>query len=265
MPNEIPDHPANREREVAMVCGGTAGIGLACAQGLLRAGVGRLVIVGRKPERGAAALKALRLAAPAADIRFHAADLAEPSGAAGAISACLEAFDRVDTLISGAGGDPMPRLLHETALEDLPRVIGGIISGVLLPARAALDPMMRQRSGSILCIASDAGKIATPGETCIGAAMAGIAMFCRALAIEAKRSGIRVNCLTPSIVRDTPLYGALMQDGFASKLFGKAEKMAMLGVVEPRDLAELAVFLSSPAAGRLTGQTISVNGGISAA
>lgn len=97
------------------------------------------------------------------------------------------------------------------------------------------------------------------------AAMAAIAMLCRALAVGAKRNGIRVHYLTPSIVRDTPLYHMLMADPFAGKLFAKAESLAQQGVVSPDDLAALVVFLSSPAAARLIGQTISVNDGISAA
>jgi NAD(P)-dependent dehydrogenase (short-subunit alcohol dehydrogenase family) len=125
--------------------------------------------------------------------------------------------------------------------------------------------MMTQKSGSIICIASDAAKVATPGEVAIGAAMAAIAMFCRGLAIEAKRSGIRVNCVTPSIVKDTPFYKTLMTDPFASKLFSKAERMASLGVVVPDDIAALVAFLAGPGSARLTGQTISVTGGISAA
>jgi 2-hydroxycyclohexanecarboxyl-CoA dehydrogenase len=254
-----------REEEVALICGGTAGIGLASARALLAAGLGRVMLVGRNAARGAAAQAALRAAAPKADIRFTAGDLAQPDQVQAAIDACLGAFGRIDTLLSGAGGDPMPRLLHETPLEQVPTIIGAITSGVLLPARAVLPQMMHQGGGTIICIASDAGKVATPGEASIGAAMAAIIMFCRTMAIEVKRHGIRVNCITPSIVQNTPLYDALMQDGFAAKLFGKAEKLAQLGVVQPDDLAALVVYLSSPAAMRLTGQTISLNGGISAA
>lgn len=253
-----------RQSEVAIICGGTAGIGLASAKALLAAGVGHVMLVGRNPARGAAARDSLQQAAPGADIRFTAADLTEPAQAAAAIEATMAAFGRIDTLLSGAGGDPLPRLLHDTPLEEVQQIIGSLTSSVLLPVRAALPHMMAQKSGTILCIASDAGKVATPGEVCIGAAMAAIAMFSRALAIEAKRNGIRVNCLTPSIVRDTPLYHTLMADPFAGKLFAKAEGLARLGVVSPEDLAALVVFLSSPLAARLTGQTISVNGGISA-
>lgn len=142
--------------------------------------------------------------------------------------------------------------------------INAIQAPILLPARAVMDGMAARGGGSIVCFASDAGKLATPGETPIGAAMASIIMFCRAMANEAKRNGIRVNCVTPSIVRGTPLYDSLMADEFCGKLFGKAEKLASLGVVEPDDLAELVCFLAGPGSARMTGQTISVTGGISA-
>jgi gluconate 5-dehydrogenase/3-oxoacyl-[acyl-carrier protein] reductase len=251
--------------QVGCVAGATAGIGLSCAAGLLRAGFTRLVINGRSETRGKAARELLAAQAPLADVRFVAADVSTPAGAQSVADACVSAFGRVDTLVSVAGGAPLPRLMHETPIEDVSRIIGSITSGVLLPARAVLPVMMRQKSGSIICIASDAAKIATPGEVAIGAAMAAIVMFCRALAIEAKRSGIRVNCVTPSIVKDTPFYDTLMADPFSSKLFSKAERMASLGVVEPDDLASLVAFLAGPASARLTGQAISVNGGISAA
>ncbi len=249
---------------VALVAGGTAGIGLASAAALLRAGH-RVFIVGRSPERGKSACEKLRRTTPAADIHFFSADVSLPEGAQSAIRACIDAFGRIDVLVSVAGGAPLPRPVHETPLADVSRIIGSITSGILLPVRAALPVMMQQNSGSIICIASDAAKIATPGEAPIGAAMAAVVMFCRALAIEAKRSHVRVNCITPSIVKNTPFYDVLMEDAFASKLFKKAEGLALLGVVEPDDVASLVVFLAGNESSRLTGQTISVNGGISAA
>jgi NAD(P)-dependent dehydrogenase (short-subunit alcohol dehydrogenase family) len=255
----------NDSEPVALVCGATAGIGLAIAAALLRDGTRRMVIVGRDPERGVAARRRLLGAAPGADVRFEAADVSRPEAAVAVVESCVGAFGRLDTLVSLAAGDPMPRLLHDTPIEAVPEIIRTITSGILLPLRAALPQMMVQGSGSMTCIASDAAKVATPGECAIGGAMAAVAMFCRSLALEAKRSGIRVNCVTPSIVQATPLYDKVMSDPFASRLFGKAERRAGLGVVRPDDLAELVAFLASPAACRLTGQTISLNGGISAA
>lgn len=158
----------------------------------------------------------------------------------------------------------MPRLLAQIPLEDLMGTISRSLAPTILPARAVLPGMTARGGGSVLCVASDAGKLATPGEVAIGAAMAGIMMFCRAMAYEAKRQGIRVNCLTPSIVEGTALHDSVMADAFAGRLFGKAKTMAHLGVVQPEDLAEMAVFLASPRAARITGQCISITGGISA-
>ncbi len=253
------------EESAILLTGGTAGIGLACAQALAAAGVPKLMLAGRTPARGEAAVAALRESAPAAEVRFVAADAATPEGATAAAAACAEAYGRIDALVSTAGGDSLPCLLHKQPIEAIPETLRKITSGVLLPARAVLPYMSDQGGGAIVCTASDAAKIATPGEATIGAAMAAIVMFCRGMAIEAKRNGVRVNVMTPSIVRSTPLYGQLMEDPFAAKLFGKAEQMASLGVVEPEDLGALAVYLCSPAAAKLTGQAISVNGGISAA
>ncbi len=239
-----------------LIVGGTAGIGLACAMAMQAAG-GRVVVAGRNATRGEAA---------AADLGadFVRGDAGSPEDAVRMVQKASTLMGGLDVLMSGAGGDPMPRLLRNIPIGEVMGDVTGVLAPVILPARAAYDVMAEQGHGAILLIASDAGKLATPGEVTIGTAMAGIAMFARAMAIEAKRQGIRVNTLTPSIVRGTPLYDKLMQDPFAARLFGKAETMAHLGVTEPEDIAALAVFLASPAAARITGQTISVTGGISA-
>lgn len=239
-----------------LVIGGTAGIGLACAVRMQAAGA-TVTLAGRNRTRGETA--AARIGAG-----LVIGDASDPLQAAGMVAEATAAMGGLDVLLSGAGGDPMPRLLRDIPIEELMGDVTRSLAPVILPARAAYDIMAAQGGGCILTIASDAGKLATPGESAIGAAMAAIAMFSRAMATEGKRNHIRVNCLTPSIVRGTPLYDRLMVDPFAGKLFGKAEKMAALGVAEPEDLAELAAFLASPAAAKITGQTISVTGGISA-
>jgi 2-hydroxycyclohexanecarboxyl-CoA dehydrogenase len=99
----------------------------------------------------------------------------------------------------------------------------------------------------------------------IGAAKAAIVMFTRTIAIEEKRYGIRANALTPSLVYGTASTERITADGFSGKLFARAAQQAQLGVPTADDIAALTVFLCGPAAARLTGQAISVNGGISAA
>jgi NAD(P)-dependent dehydrogenase (short-subunit alcohol dehydrogenase family) len=130
--------------------------------------------------------------------------------------------------------------------------------------RAVLPLMREQGGGSIVNIASDAAKVPTPGEAVLGAAMAAIVMFSRVTAIEAKRDGVRVNAVTPSLIAGTPTAENVLRDGFSKALFEKAAAQAHLGVAEPDDLASLIVFLGGPGAAKLTGQAISVNGGISA-
>lgn len=262
--NEQSETTAGSPAASALVVGGTAGIGMSCAVALLQAGTPRLVVAGRNEERGATAEQQLRERFPGADIAYIRCDSRDPADAQALADKAAARMGGIEALISCGGGDPMPRLLHETAIGEVMPILDSIVAGIVLPARAVLEQMTRQGSGSVICFASDAAKIATPGETVIGAAMAAIVMFCRGMANEAKRNGIRVNCLTPSIVRGTPLYDKLMADPFSGKLFGKAEKLAALGIAEPEDLAAMAAFLASSAARRVTGQTISVNGGISA-
>jgi len=156
-------------------------------------------------------------------------------------------------------------LLQDIALRDIPEIITQQLMAPLLMSRATLPAMRAQKSGLIVNIASDAGKVATPGESIIGAAMAAIITFSRTLAMEAKRDGIRVNVLTPSLITGTATTERILAEGFSQKLFRKAEKLAHLGVAEPEDLATLIVFLAGPGGAKITGQAISVNGGISAA
>lgn len=247
-----------------VITGGSSGIGLETALQLARAGAPAIVINGRDEKRGMAAVEAIREAAPGCDARFVAADVSSPEGAQFLIDRALEHLGRIDLLVNAAGGDHPPSLFHEIPLEDLTGIVTHYAMAPILVCRAALPAMAPQGGGVIVNVASDAAKVPTVGESVIGAGMAAIAMFSRTLAMEAKRSGIRVNCLTPSLVSGTRTYARVMEAPFSGKLFAKAEKMAMLGVATPADQAAMIVYLASPAAARLTGQVISVNGGISA-
>lgn len=243
----------------ALIVGGTAGIGFACAKRLIEADVAQIVIAGRNAERGMKAADSL-----GERVTYMQCDASDPTQTVALAGKANASMGGIDLLLSCGGGDPMPSLLHKIAPQNLIPTMNDIQAPILQPAHAVLPYMTEQGGGTVLCMASDAGKLATPGESAIGAAMASIAMFCRTMAVEAKRHGIRVNCLTPSIVSGTPLYDKLMEHEFAGKLFGKAEKMAALGIVIPEDIAEMVVFLASPASAKTTGQTISITGGISA-
>ncbi|AZG46591.1 SDR family NAD(P)-dependent oxidoreductase [Gordonia insulae] len=252
------------EEAGAIIVGGTSGVGLATALGLADAGVGRMVLVGRNEERGGLARKTVLHSHPEADVLFLAADASDEAEVDRVVSASQHAMGSVDICVNSTTTAYKPELLHRTPSASISAILSGQALPPMLFTRAVLPLMQAQGGGSIINIASDAAKVPTPGESALGAAMAAIVMFSRVAAVEAKRNGVRVNAVTPSLIEGTRTADNVLSDGFSRSLFEKAATQAHLGVAVPDDLAALIVFLAGPAAARLTGQTISVNGGISA-
>jgi NAD(P)-dependent dehydrogenase (short-subunit alcohol dehydrogenase family) len=245
-----------------VVLGGTAGVGLETAAQFAGAGA-RVVLLGRDAGRGAAACRHCLERARDATVDFVAVDATDPIAAVRAEAEARGRLGAIDVLMNSTGPARPPRLLHNVPIGDVRAVLDGLILPPLHVMHAVLPAMRAQGGGSIITVASDAAKFATPGETLIGAAMAAIVMFCRAAALEAKREGVRINVLTPSLIANTPGAALIESDPFSAKMFEKAAALAHLGVAEPEDLAAMALFLASPAARRITGQAISINGGIS--
>lgn len=250
--------------KTAVITGASSGVGLACAKAFLEAGVEAIVINGRRRDRGERAVEDIKGSFPNARVGLAIGDMSRPDQAQAVMAQAHDDLGRIDVLVNSTGGSDVPALLHNTALEHIPLIVEHYLFAQLLSCRAALPYMRAAKHGCIINIASDAAKIPTPGESVIGAAMAGIVMFTRTLAVEGKRDGIRANVLTPSLVSGTEQYARVMSDPFAGKMFAKAIPMAALGVVNKDELAQLAVFLASPAAAKMTGQALSMTGGISA-
>lgn len=247
-----------------LITGGTSGVGLATAMGFAAAGVTRLTLVGRNEARGQAAIALLSDTFEGLRPVFISADANEPAEALRVVDQCLQLQDGLDVVVNTTAAAYVPKLLFNTDINDVPAILNQQALAPLLMSRAALPHLRQQRFGVIINVASDAAKVPTPGETVLGAAMSAICVFSRTLAMEGKRDGIRVNAVTPSLINGTTVYDRVMDDPFSAKLFANAAKLASLGVAEPEDLASLIVFLAGPEARRLTGQVISVNGGISA-
>ncbi len=253
------------EESRVLVAGGTSGVGLATARAFLDAGSRKVAIMGRNAERGEKARDGLASAYAGADVMFLQADAGDADQASAACETMAGKWGGIDVMVCSVAASYVPALLFRTPVEDMAGILMGQAFPPILMSRLVLPYMRDQKSGVIVNVASDAAKVPTPGETVIGAGMAAIVTFSRTLAMEAKRDGIRVNAMTPSLIANTPVYDRVMDDPFSAKLFTSASKLASLGVAEPEDLAATIVFLASPAAAKLTGQAISVNGGISAA
>jgi len=247
----------------ALVTGSSSGIGFETAAMLAEAGVSHIVINGRNRHRGEAARQAIIDRAHNAEVAFVAADVSSPDGARSLIeSAARHLGGTIEILVNAAGGEHTPGLFHQTSVEEIDAIIRHWLLSTLYCCHYAL-PLMPD-SSAIVNVASDAAKVPTPGEAVIGGAMAGIVTFSRTLAMEAKRRKIRVNVVTPSLVRNTLTYNRIMADRFSSKLFGKAIERAHLGIPDAAEVAATVLFLLGPHSSKLTGQVISVNGGISA-
>jgi 2-hydroxycyclohexanecarboxyl-CoA dehydrogenase len=246
-----------------LITGGSSGIGLAAAMRLSRSPCARIVINSRDAARGEAACARLREAAPHAAVSFVAADVSDKPSVVDFMTQAREWLGGpIDVLVNSAGGDFVPGLFHETSLEAIDDAIRQWLLSTMYCCRIALPQM--SDGGAIINVASDAAKVPTPGEAVVGAAMAGVAMLSRTLAMEAKRRRIRVNVVTPSLVRGTQTYERVTEGGFSAKLFEKATRAAHLGLPEADEVAAIIAFLAGPDAARMTGQVISVNGGISA-
>lgn len=256
-------HLADAPPAGVTIVGGSSGVGLASARQFAAAGAERMLLVGRDPQRGESAAQGIRR--QGTDCVFLSADAGSAAGSA-EIAAAVRSVGTADAILIATA----PTSIVPTPLAKLEQSApAAILHELLLPTVSvahAVLPIMRERGGgSLIAVASDAAKIATPGESLIGAAMAAIVMFVRTLALEEKRHGIRANVLTPSLIADTGLSARLAADEFSAALFDRAAKRAQLGVPRADDLAQLVLFLAGPGAQRLTGQAISVNGGISAA
>jgi NAD(P)-dependent dehydrogenase (short-subunit alcohol dehydrogenase family) len=247
-----------------VILGGTAGVGLETAVHFAREG-SRLVLLGRNADRGAQACEHLRQRAIGVVAHFVQVDASQPSSAVEAAESARKILGGLDVLVCTTGPSKPPQLLKEIAVEAIAPRLQEIILPPLHMMHSVLPNMRAQGSGVIVNVASDAAKVVTPGETVIGAAMAAIVTFSKAAALEEKRCGIRVNVLTPSLIADTPGASLIFSDPFSARMFEKASALAHLGVANAEDLARMLVFLASPADRRVTGQAISVNGGISIA
>jgi len=253
------------DQSAVVLAGSSAGIALEIACQIAEAGVPKLMLNGRDPAKAEAALATVRGRAPNCDVRFTAADVSRAADGKRLIDETHAAFGRVDVLVNSIGGVMNPRPFHELDPSDFPRLLNGHILSVLHTCHAVLPYMIAQGGGAIINLGSDAGKVPTPGEAIIGGCKAAVLMFSRTLAMENGRHGVRVNCILPSLVKDTPLYDKVMAEPFSKKLFEKAMRRQHLGTTTPRDIAPMVVLLASPAGANISGQGISINGGLSAA
>lgn len=248
---------------VALVTGSTSGIGIRIVEALLDRGA-RVCVNGRNPDAGAAALK--RLSTAGGDVIFEQGDAGHYDEITRVIESAEEHLGPIDILVCSGGRElPGPTPFADLKPEDILGTFETRYLPRVYPVHALLPRLRERERGSIVFIGTDAGRHATPGEAVIGSWGAAMIMLTKGLAREFARWKIRVNCVALTLTSDTIRYGEVFAEpGFQKNLFTKALAKFPFGAPpSASEVASVVAFLASDEAAQVTGQTISVNGGLS--
>jgi NAD(P)-dependent dehydrogenase (short-subunit alcohol dehydrogenase family) len=249
------------EGNVAIITGGTSGIGARTVERFVAEGA-KVVIAGRRREEGEALARRL---GPAAS--FIRTDVAKEAEVKAMIEHALATFGRLDCLFNNAGNPGRMTGIADVDMGHFDAIMNVHVRGVVLGMKHAAPVMSRQGSGSIINTGSVGGLRAGTSPHIYATAKAAVIHLTRCVAIELAEQGIRVNSISPgAIVTGIFAKGAGLSDGAADQTaeglkerFARVQPLHRAGV--PDDIAQAAVYLASDASGFVTGHDIVVDGG----
>jgi NAD(P)-dependent dehydrogenase (short-subunit alcohol dehydrogenase family) len=247
---------------VMLVAGGSGSVGQEIAAQAAMAGW-RVALHGRRTETVDASSKAVLARQPHAELSVHVADFAAVSAIVELVAQAVAAHARLDAVVDCTTGGPAGIAGPFAATDPEAYALFAAHSAIAFQrlAHAAL-PALCATHGSLIALVSDAGRFAAPLQTLIGSMRAATIGFVRNLAVEAARDGLRVNAVSLSYVENTAIVRRLA-DASAARM-ESARRRAGLGLPSPADVARLVLFLAGAGAAKITGQVISINGGLSA-
>jgi len=236
---------------VAVVTGATGGIGSAICRRLARDGF-RVAVTDLEPAR-------CRALASEIGGTGHVLDVSDAATSA----ALAEELGDVEVVVNNAGFDSFMPFL-ETSPELWDRLLRVNLYGQIAVAHAFAQGMARRGQGAIVNIASDAGKVGSTGETVYAAAKGGVITFTRSLARELARYKVRVNCVCPGPT-ETPFLEVFQGEGGQKVIEAMTRLVPFRRLAQPDEIAAAVAFFASDDAGYITGQTLSVSGGLTMA
>ena len=243
--------------KTALVTGAGSGIGRSTALGLAGEGANVVLADLSMARAQAVAEEIASLARTAVPVEV---DVADTGAVRETVRVALERFGQVDVLVSNAGWDKvMPFVETDEALWD--RIISVNLRGHLACAHAVVPHMTERGSGKLVFVTSDAGRVGSSGEVVYSGAKGGVIAFAKGLARETARHGITVNCVAPGLT-DTPMLAGVTEGH--ERLMAAIVRAIPLGRVgTPDEVSRAVLFFASGEADYITGQTLSVNGGLS--
>lgn len=245
---------SGESRQVAVVTGATRGIGRAIAIRLAEDGFD--VVINYRGDVGPAEELAREIEAAGGKSHAIKADVTKADDVASLIEGAINAFGKVDVLVNNAG-ITRDTLIMRMSEDDWDAVLETNLKGAFLCSKAVIRPMMRQRSGSIVNVSSVVGLVGNAGQANYAAAKAGMIGMTKTLAKEVGSRGIRVNAVAPGFI-ETRLTDVLPEN----LKEGAKEQVALKRFGTPEEVAGAVAFLVSSSAAYITGNVLSVDGGL---
>lgn len=243
--------------KIAIVTGGSRGIGLTLAKGLANSG-SQVVIVNRNPSDGEAAAQGIREAQGSA-ISIPA-DVSQKEAVQRMVQKTIEHYGRIDILVNSAGVNVRNPAIEMTE-EDVDMIFDTNLKGLFFCCQLVGKEMIRQRRGKIINISSMAATFGLVNRSPYTASKAGVSQLTKALALEWAKYGVFVNAIAPGIIQ-TPLTEAYMRSD-PERLERTLRKLPIGRFGKPEDLVGITLFLASEASNYMTGQTLYMDGGYS--
>ncbi len=239
--------------KVVLVTGSSRGIGLEIAKAFGREGYS--VMISGRNEESLSKVKS-ELEAENLKVAICKADISKAEDATKLVASTIEAFGRIDTLVNNAGVtcDNLLMRMDEDAWD---KVLDTNLKGAFLMTKAVIKPMLKQKKGSIINIASVVGLMGNAGQANYAASKAGLIGFTKSVAKEYGKKGIRVNAVAPGFICSDMTAG--LSDSLKEQMLAQVP-LNVFG--QPQDVANAVVFLASDKASYITGQVLTVDGGM---
>jgi NAD(P)-dependent dehydrogenase (short-subunit alcohol dehydrogenase family) len=246
--------------KVALITGGTTGIGLATAKLYLENGA-KLIIAGRRQEQGDKAIKELHKISPS--VKFVQTDVSKSLEVQNLIKETVSTYGRLDIAFNNAGIEGRFATIDEQSEKDFDEVVDINFKGVWLSCKYEIEQFKKQGAGGVIVNTSSwLAKGALVGSAIYSASKAALDGMVRALAVETAAAGIRLNNIQPGYIY-TPMFDRFFPGENAKQEMEPFKKHAPINrFADPKEVAELVLWLSSPASSFVTGESMLIDGGL---
>ena len=241
-------------RRIALISGGSRGIGAACVRAFAEDGYAVVFLYNRSAGKAEALVQALR--SEGRDVTAYPCDVSDPQQVAATVADILRTYRRIDVLVNCAGIAHIG-LFTDMTEDEWDRLFAVNVRSAFSLTKAVLPWMISARKGSIVNVSSMWGEVGASCEVAYSATKAALIGLTKALAKEVGPSGVRVNCVTPGVI-DTDMNAQLTEDDRAAL----ADETPLGRIGSPEEVAKAILFLCGEGASFITGQVLGVSGGL---